>query len=39
MDVCVRLVCVCAILRVGSGLATDDPPSKESCRLCIGLRT
>jgi hypothetical protein len=26
MDVCVRLFCVCVVLRVGSGLATDWCP-------------
>jgi hypothetical protein len=29
-------VCVCVVLCVGSGRA--DPPSKESCRLYIGIR-
>jgi hypothetical protein len=38
MDVYVRLFCVCAVLYVGSGLATGWFSSKESCRLCIGLR-
>jgi hypothetical protein len=38
MDVCVRLVCVCVVLCVDSGLATGWSPSKESYRLCIGLR-
>jgi hypothetical protein len=28
MDVCVRLFCVCAVLRAGSGLARSNPPSK-----------
>jgi hypothetical protein len=37
MDVCVRLFCVC-VLCVGSGLAAGWSPSKESYRLCIGLR-
>jgi hypothetical protein len=38
MDVCVRLFCVCVVLCVGSSLATCWSPSKESSRLCIGLR-
>jgi hypothetical protein len=33
MDVCVRLFCVCVVLRVSSGLATADHSSKESYRL------
>jgi hypothetical protein len=37
MDVCVRLLCVC-VLYVDSGLATGWSPSKESYRLCIGLK-
>jgi hypothetical protein len=37
-DVCVRLFCVCVVLCVRSGFATANPPSKESYRLCIGLR-
>jgi hypothetical protein len=37
-DVCVRLFCVCVVLCVGSCLATGWSPSKESYRLCIGLR-
>jgi hypothetical protein len=37
MSVC--LYCVCAVLCVGSAaLRRTDPPSKESYRLCIGLR-
>jgi hypothetical protein len=37
MSVCVYSVC--ALLCVGSGLATSwSPPSKESYRPCIGLR-
>jgi hypothetical protein len=35
MDVCVRLFCVCVVLRVGRGLRRADSPSKESYRLCI----
>jgi hypothetical protein len=38
MDVCVPLFCVCVVLCVGMGLSTADPPSKESYRMCIGLR-
>jgi hypothetical protein len=38
MDISVRLFCACLILCVGSGLATDWSPSKESYRLLIGLR-
>jgi hypothetical protein len=38
MDVCVRLFCVCVVLCVGSGLAIGCLPSKESYRLCIGIR-
>jgi hypothetical protein len=38
MDVCMRLLCLCIVLCVGSGLAMAVPPSKESYRLCIGLR-
>jgi hypothetical protein len=38
MDVCLRLLCICVVLCVGSGLATGWSPSKESYRLCIGLR-
>jgi hypothetical protein len=38
MNVCVRLFNVCVVLCVGSGLATDWSLSKESYRLCIGLR-
>jgi hypothetical protein len=34
MDVCVRLFCVCAVLCVGSGLATADLSSKEPYILC-----
>jgi hypothetical protein len=30
MDVCMRLFCDFVVLGVGSGLATADPPSKES---------
>jgi hypothetical protein len=37
MDVCVRLFCV-YILYVRSGLATGWSSSKESYRLCIGLK-
>jgi hypothetical protein len=36
MSECVYSVCV--VLRVDSGLARADPPTKESYRLCIGLR-
>jgi hypothetical protein len=38
IDVCLHLFCVCVVLCVGSGLATGWSPSKESYRLCIGLR-
>jgi hypothetical protein len=38
MDVCVRLFCVCVVLYVVAALRRADPPSKESYRLCIGLR-
>jgi hypothetical protein len=38
MDVCVRLYCDCAVLCIGSAFQWADPPSKESYRLCIGLR-
>jgi hypothetical protein len=35
MDVCVRLFCVCAVLRVQvAALRLADPPSKESYRQC-----
>jgi hypothetical protein len=34
MDVCVRLFCVCVVLRVGSGLVKADLSSKESYPLC-----
>jgi hypothetical protein len=37
MDVHVRLFCVCVVLCVGSGLAKDWSPSKQSYRLCIGF--
>jgi hypothetical protein len=37
MDVCVRLVCVCAVVCVGSNLVTGWSPSKESYGLCIKL--
>jgi hypothetical protein len=37
MFVCIYYVFV--LFSVGSGLATADPPSKESYRLCIGLKT
>jgi hypothetical protein len=33
MEVCVRLFCVWAVLCASSGLATADPPFKESNRL------
>jgi hypothetical protein len=38
MDVCVCLFCVFVVLCVGSGLATDWSPSKESYWLWIRLR-
>jgi hypothetical protein len=34
MDVCVRLFCVCVVLRVGKGLRRADHSSKVSYRLC-----
>jgi hypothetical protein len=34
MDVCVRWICVCAVLCVGTALRRADPLSKESYRLC-----
>jgi hypothetical protein len=37
MSVC-DLFCVCVVLPVGIGLATDWSPSKESYRLCVRLR-
>jgi hypothetical protein len=33
-SVCVCSFCVCVVLCVSSGLATGDPTSKESYRLC-----
>jgi hypothetical protein len=38
MDICVRLFCVCVVLCIGTSLATGWSMSKESYRLCIGLR-
>jgi hypothetical protein len=38
MDVFVGLFCVYVVLCVGSGLMKGSSPSKESYRLCIGLR-
>jgi hypothetical protein len=38
MDVCLRLFCVYVVLCVHSGLSIGWSPSKESYRLCIGLR-
>jgi hypothetical protein len=39
MDVHVRLFCVCVGLCAGgAALRRADPPSKESYRLCIGLK-
>jgi hypothetical protein len=38
MGVGVRLFCVCVVLCVVAALRRDDHPSKESYRLCIGLR-
>jgi hypothetical protein len=38
MNVRLRLLCVYIVLWVGSGLATGWSPSKESYRLCMGLR-
>jgi hypothetical protein len=39
LDVCMRLFCVCLVLCAGSGLRRADPPSNDSYRLCIGLKT
>jgi hypothetical protein len=33
IDVCLRLFSACVVLCVGSGLATADPPSKESYQM------
>jgi hypothetical protein len=38
MDVCVRLFCVCVVLRIGRGRAMADPSSKECYGPCVGLR-
>jgi hypothetical protein len=38
MDACFNLFCICVVLCVGSDLVTGSSPSKESCRLCIGIR-
>jgi hypothetical protein len=38
IDVCVRVSSVFMLSCVRTGFATADPPSRESYRLCVGIR-